>query len=463
MRSRSPRAGRDEVRTTLSVWSLRGLVLIGWLAAMACGARQADAADAAPRVIRDTEIENDIRTLATPIWRAAGLEPHDVGIYMVDDSRINSFVAGGEAIFINTGLIERAETPNELIGVIAHETGHIVGGNVLSSKEEMHNASIESIIAMVLAAGASVVGHSGAPMLGAMGVGERHFLQFSIAQEATADHAALNYLDRACMSARGLLKFFEILQSNEMLSGEHEDPWARTHPLTSQRIEYVRDHVERARCSNAPDRPGSVELLHLIQAKLHAFLDRPSATLQAFPLADNSLVARYARAIAYYRIPDLDKALPAVDGLIRDFPKNPYYRELKGQMLFENGRVRDAIQPYEEAVRLMPTAPLLKIALSQVYIETGDPALNKRAIAYLNDASRDEGRESEVWHFLAVAYGRDNQMGMAALSLAEEALSNNKKKEAVREADRAEQLLPRNTAAYSRAAEIRREAKQSDD
>jgi len=180
-------------------------------------------------------------------------------------------------------------------------------------------------------------------------------------------------------------------------------------------------------------------------------------------LSDNTELARYARAIAYYRIPDLDKALPAIDGLIHDFPKDPYYRELKGQMLFENGRVRDAIHPYEEAVRLMPTAPLLKIALSQVYIETGDPALNKRAIAYLNDASRDEGRESEVWHFLAVAYGRDNQMGMAALSLAEEALANNKKKEAVREAGRAEQLLPRNTTAYARAAEIRREAKQSED
>jgi predicted Zn-dependent protease len=448
------------VRAALSVWSLRGFVLVAWLVAMTGGARVAGAASTA---IRDTEIEHDIRMLAAPIWRVAGLEPGDVGIYLIDDSRLNSFVAGGQAIFINTGLIERAETPNQLIGVIAHETGHIVGGHVLRSKEEMRNASIETIIAMVLAAGASVAGRSGAPMLGAMGVGERHFLQFSIGQEATADHAALNYLDRACLSARGLLKFFKILKSDEMLSGDSGDVWARTHPLTAQRVEYVRDHVEHARCSNAPDRPGAIALLRLIQAKLHAFLDPPSATLAAYPLTDTTELARYARAIAYYRTPDLDKALPAIDGLIRDFPKNPYYRELKGQMLFENGRIRDAMRPYEDAVRLVPSAALLRIALAQTYIETGDPALNKRAIAYLNDASREEGRESQVWHFLAVAYGRDHQMGMAALSLAEQALAKGEKKDAVQEATRAKQLLARNTAAYARAEEIHREAKQSDD
>ena len=420
-------------------------------------------AQADATALRDTEIENDIRTLASPVWRAAGLEPRDVGVYMIDDNQLNSFVAGGQAIFINTGLILRAETPNQLIGVIAHETGHIVGGHVLRAKEEMHNASIESIIAMVLGAAASVAGHSGAPMLGAMGVGERHYLQFSIAQEATADHAALNFLDRACLSARGLLKFFEILQTNEMLVGDSGDQWGRTHPLTAQRVDYVRDHVRHARCSDAPERPGSVELLRRIKAKLHAFLDPPSTTLATYPASDTSELARYARAIAYYRIPDLSKAVPAIDALIRDFPDNPYYRELKGQMLFENGHVRDAVRPYEDAVRLMPSAPLLRISLSQVFIETGDPGLNRRAIAYLNDASREEGRDSQVWHFLAVAYGRDHQMGMAALSLAEQALANGKKKEAMQEATRAQQLLTRNTAAFARAEDIHREAEHLDE
>ena len=450
------------MRAAPSCRSLRAVVLATALGATICGAHRAAARDG-PTAIRDTEIENDIRTLASPVWRAAGLSPGDVGIYLVNDPQINSFVAGGQAIFVNTGLILRAENTNQLIGVIAHETGHITGGHVFSSREAMHNASIETIIAMVLAAGASVAGHSGAPMLGAMGVGQSAYLRFSIAQEATADHAALNYLDHACLSARGLLRFFEILQSNELLSGARGDQWTSTHPLTAQRIEYLRDHVEHARCSGAPDRPGSAELMRLIQAKLHAFLDPPSTTLAAYPPSDTSEIARYARAIAYYRMPALDKALPATDALIRDFPNNPYYRELKGQMLFENGRIREAIGPYEAAVHLAPSAPLLRIALSQTYIETHDPALNRRAIAYLNDASREEGHDSDIWHFLAVAYGRDNQVGMAALSLAEGALAEGKKKDAMQQATRAKQLLTRNTPPYSRAEDIHREAEHLDD
>jgi predicted Zn-dependent protease len=434
--------------------------MVALAAAIGCGAHQAAAADKSG--VRDTEIENDIRTLASPIWRAAGLDPKDVGIYLIHDNALNSFVAGGQAIFINTGLILKVETPNQLIGVIAHETGHITGGHILTSKEAMRNASIETIIAMVLGAAAAVAGHSGAPLLGAQGVGERSFMRFSIAQEATADHAALNFLDRACQSSRGLMKFFEILQTTEMLSGDHQDPWVRTHPLTAQRTQYLRDHVAQARCSNAADPPGSVELLRRIKLKLRAFFDPPSATLAAYPVGDTSVLARYARAIAYYRMPNLDKALPEIDGLIRDFPSDPYYRELRGQMLFENGRIREAIRPYEDSVRLAPSAALLRIALSQAYIETGDPVLNKRAIAYLNDASREEGRDSQVWHFLAVAYGRDNQMGMAALSLAEQALANGKKKDAMQQATRAKQLLARNTAAFARAEDIHREADRLD-
>jgi predicted Zn-dependent protease len=254
----------------------------------------------------------------------------------------------------------------------------------------------------------------------------------------------------------------EIIQGNELLAGDRPDQWASTHPLTAQRIENLRNHVAHARCSDAPERPGAVELLHRVQVKLHAFLDPPATTLAAHPLTDTSELARYARATAYYRVPDLQNAVPAIDGLIRDFPNNPYYRELKGQMLFENGRIREAIRPYQDAVRLAPSAALLRIALSQTYIETSDPALNKRAIAYLNDASREEGRDSAVWHFLAVAYGRDNQIGMAALSLAEEALANRKKTAAMQQATRAKQLLARNTGAYARAEEIHREAEHLD-
>jgi predicted Zn-dependent protease len=451
--------GRRRPRFRLGA-ALRAAALAAFVAAAGGFASHAQAG---PSVIRDAEIESDIRALARPIWRAAGLEPDDVAIYLVHDNQLNSFVTGGQAIFFNTGLIRRAENANQLLGVIAHETGHITGGHVVRAREAIHNATIEGVIAMALGAAAAVAGGNGAPLLGAAGVAQRSLLQFSVTQESTADHAALNMLDRTCQSARGLLRFFEILQSNEMLSGDRSDAWGRTHPLTAQRIQYLRDHVQRSRCSDAPEPPGASDLLRLIKAKLQAFLDPPSTTLAAFPETDTSALARYARAIAYYRLPDLARAVPAIDGLIRDFPNNPYYRELKGQMLFENGRVREAIRPYEDAVRLAPSAPLLRIALSQVYIETGDPAMNKRAIAYLNDASREEGRDGQVWRLLATAYGRDNQIGMAALSLAEEALAAHNKMTAIQQATRARQLLARNSAAYMRAEDIHREAEKLDD
>jgi predicted Zn-dependent protease len=422
-------------------------------------------AAAAETVIRDTEIEADIRTMITPIWRAAGLEPSSLHVYLVEDKQINSFVAGGQNEFINTGLIMRAETPNQLIGVLAHETGHIAGGHLTRFQQAARNASIEGIIAMVLAAAATVVGRGsggGGALLGAEGVAQRAFMQYSVTQEASADHAAMTFLDQSGQSARGLLQFFQILQGEELLAGIREDPYLRTHPLTSERIDYVRNHVEHSRFSDVPDSPANIEMLKRIKAKLGAFISPPSSTLAAYPERDQSVLARYARAIAYYRMPKLDKALPTIDGLIQDFPKDPYFRELKGQMLFENGRIADAAQPYEEAVRLAPAAPLLRMSLAQVYIESNDPKMNKRAIAYLNDAMRTEDKEATGWHLLATAYGRDNQIGMAALALAEEGLAAGKKKDAQQQAVRAKALLPKNSAGYNRAENIHREAEDID-
>jgi predicted Zn-dependent protease len=415
---------------------------------------------AAETFIRDTEIEADIRTMVTPIWKAAGLEPSALRIYLIENKQLNSFVAGGQNEFINTGLIMRSETPNQLLGVLAHETGHIAGAHLTRAQQAMRNASIEGIIAMVLGAAAAIAGKSGAPLLGAEGVAQHAFMQYSVGQEAAADQAALNFLDRAGQSSRGLLQFFQVLQGEELLSGARQDPYLRTHPLTAQRIEHVRNHVDRSRFSDVADSPANIEMLKRIKVKLGAFFSPPSSTLAAYPERDQSVLARYARAIAYYRMPKLDKALPIIDGLIRDFPKDPYFRELKGQMLFENGRIADAVQPYEEAVRLAPGAPLFRISLAQVYIESNDPKLNKRAIAHLNDALRSEDKDSNGWHLLATAYGRDDQMGLAALALAEEGLSAGKKKDATQQASRAKALLLKSSAAYNRAEEIQREAEK---
>lgn len=414
--------------------------------------------------IRDAEIENTLRTFYDPIFKAAGLDTNAVHVYIVNDPQLNSFVAGGQNVFINTGTIMRSETPNQLIGIVAHETGHIAGGHLLRFDQAMHDASIESIIATVIGAGVSALAHGsnagGAAMMAGQEVGLRHFLQFSVAQEASADAAALKFLDRTHQSARGLLEFFQILEQDELLSGIKEDPYLRTHPLTSERIDVVREHVEQSPYSNNPDPPEWVELHKRMKAKLIAFLQSPQNALRQYPETDQSIAGRYARAIAEYRLPDLDKALALINGLIADEPRNAYFEEFKGQMLFESGRVQDAVQPYQKAVQLAPESALLKVELAQVEIESEDPALVKDALTQLKSASRYEDQNPDTWRLLAVAYGRSGDMGDSALAQAEQAVANGDLSLAGHLAERAISLLPPG-ASKLRAQDIQLEAQQA--
>jgi len=416
--------------------------------------------------IRDAEIESTLRTFYTPILLTAGLDPSAVHIYIVNDPTLNSFVAGGQNIFINTGTIMRSETPNQLVGIVAHETGHIAGGHLIRSEEAMKAATIKTIIAMVLGVGAAAAAHNpegaGAAMIGAQGVGLRSFLSFSVAQEANADQAALRFLDATHQSARGLLEFFEILEGQEVLSGSHQAPYLRTHPLTTQRIDYVRQHVEQSPYSNVTDSAAWVELHKRMKAKLIAFLYPPAQAMQYFPETDTSVSARYGRAIAYYRIPELKRAVSLIDGLIAQEPNNPYFHELKGQMLFENGHVAEAVAPYREAVRLAPDVALLRVELGQVEIETEDKSLNMDALTNLKSAAQYEARNADTWHFLAIAYGRAGDMGNMSLSLAEESMANGDKAQAKGQAHRALQLLPQGSQARLRAEDIEMEASRKE-
>ena len=414
-------------------------------------------------LLRDAEIEDIIRTYATPIWRAAGLDPDAVHIYIVADPTLNSFVAGGQNLFMNSGTILRSESPNQLVGIMAHETGHIAGGHLARSEEALRHATIQNIIALVVgAAAAAASGNAGAgaaAILGGASVAQRSFLAFSVTQEASADQAALTFLDRTGQSARGLLQFFEILEQQEVLTAGHQDPYVRTHPLTEQRVEYVREHVAHSKYSDVPDPPAWIEMHKRMKAKLAAFLGSPPQVLAGIKPDDHSVAARYERAIAYYRTPDLKQAVPMIDGLIQDYPRDPYFRELKGQMLFENGRIGEAVAPYEEAVKLDPQSALLRIELAQVQLETNDDALVAKALANLNEAVRFEDRNPEAWRFIAIAHGRSNNIGMMALALAEEGIADGSYGEARQQAARALKLLPAGPA-KQRALDIQEEAKR---
>ncbi|HEY5210370.1 MAG TPA: M48 family metalloprotease [Stellaceae bacterium] len=450
----SPSRGRSPARFA------RRVILIG-VAAAGLLVGQARAQDD-PQMLRDAEIETDLIAFEAPVYRAAGLDIAALHIYLVNDMALNSFVAGGQNIFMNVGTIMRAERPNQLIGIMAHETGHIAGGHIARSEDAMRKATYEGLAAMVLGAAMAAVsgGAAGAALLGASGVAQNAWLQYSIEQEARADQAALTFLDRTHQSAQGLLDFFLILQQQEFLTGQQEIPYLRTHPLTEQRVDYMREHVERSPYSKNTDPPDQVAMLKRMKAKLDGFLQPPEQTLNEFPDSDQSLTARYARAIAYYRIPDLGRAVPAIDSLIHDYPNDPYFAELKGQMLFENGRIAEAVAPYARSSKLDPGSMLLRTELAQVQIESGDPKLLNSARANLEEVVRNEVQNPEAWRLLAIAYGRAGNMGMAALALAEQGSSKGDVQMARGEALHALKLLPGGTA-RQRAQDIADEAKRN--
>jgi predicted Zn-dependent protease len=415
-------------------------------------------------LIRDAEIEGTIRAYAAPLFAVAGLDPDAVQVYLVNDGRINAFVAGGQRLFLNTGLIMRAKNPNQLAGVIAHETGHIAGGHLARLQDALSQATTAAIISMLLGiAAAALAGDgkaAGAAIIGGTSLAERNLLYYNRGQESAADQAGMSYLDRTGQSSRGMLQFFELLENQELMAAIRQDPYLRSHPLTRERIDAVRAHVQRSRHSDAADPPELIARHARMIAKLRGFLQGPSETLRQYPVADRSLAGRYARAIAHYRMPDLRRALPEIDGLIAEFPADPWFHELKGQILFENGRVPESEAPYREALRLAPAEPLLRYGLAQVLLERNSAPGATEARALLNEAVRHETRNPSFWRLLAIAYGREGNIGMAALSLAEQASAAGRHRMALQQSIRALGVLPRGSPGWLRAEDLRDEARR---
>jgi predicted Zn-dependent protease len=416
--------------------------------------------------IRDTEIENIIRAYTTPVFEAAGLDPAAVRIYLVNDKSLNAFVAGGQNLFINTGLLMRSKNAEQVIGVVAHETGHIAGGHLARGQDAMRNASAESILAMVLGAAAAVA--SGRPDVGsAVAAGGRNtalrsYLSYSRTQEGSADAAAMRFLDATGQSAKGLLEFMHTLEGEELLPASLQDPYLRTHPLTRDRITALEDFVAKSPNSDKPEKPEFEEMHRRMVAKLYGFMDSPTTTLRRYPLSDTSLPARYAQTIAFWRKLDMEKALAYIDALIAEHPDDPYFHELKGQMLYETGHPAEALKPYETAVRLMPDAPLLRIGLANVQLELNNWEMLEPAITNLRAALFRESNNPSVWRQLGIAYGRKGDVAQSSLALAEEALLVGDKPRAKFHAGKAEQLLPKGSPGWLEADDILQAAEQKD-
>ncbi len=389
-------------------------------------------ARAAPVLIRDAEIEETLRLYAAPVFRAAGLSPGAVKVHIIRDPRINAFVAGGQRIFINTGLLRQARTPGEVIGVLAHEAGHIAGAHLVRMGLEAKRLSTLAILNQVLAAGAVIGGAAAgsdaglkagqALMMGGSSMLQRRFLAYARTQEAAADQAAARYLERAGLSGQGMLRMFDRLATRAVATLTHADPYVLTHPMPRQRISNLERMVKGSRHYRRPDPPALVLRHRLMQAKLAGFLSSPQTVWRRYPPSDTSMPARYARAIAAYRRGDLKTALRLIDGLLRERPKYPWFHELKGQALLESGRVRPAITALERAVRLAPRNGLVRLLLAQALLARGDAAAARQALDHLRRAAPQEGGRPLLHHLSARAWGRLGNILRADLATAEAAL-----------------------------------------
>ena len=411
----------------------------------------------AQSLIRDTEIEHMLREYSNPLLSAAGLAPADVKLYIIADPTINAFVTGGQNIFLHTGTIIEAETPNQLKGVIAHETGHIAGAHLARVGDGVSAAQVPMFISLglgLIAAFAGEGGAAGALMASSQQFGALAFMTYSRAQEASADQAALQYLETSGQSAEGLVEFFERFRYQEVMSNARRFPYFRSHPLSSERISILRNNANSAAHVNVDDTPEEIADLQRLQGKIYGFLAEPEFVLYRYPRTDQTLPARYARAVAYFREARLDNARVEIESLISDEPDNPYFQELYGQMLFETGHIRDSIPYHARSVELEPTAPLLRLNLAISLIAADDDALLAEAKDNLQVALDIEPDNAFAWYQLSIVHEREGDTALAQLAVAEQAYATGNGERALMFAGRARASLEQGTPAWMRATEI---------
>jgi predicted Zn-dependent protease len=444
------------------------------VAGLAIALANATTANAAGGIIRDAETETLMRAYAKPIFATSGLGSQGVRIHIVNDRAFNAFVVDGQNMFVHAGLLMDAKSPNQVIGVIAHESGHITGGHLSRLRVQVGKAKSAALMLQILGLAAMAAGaFVGAPGLGQLGMGAayggtdaalRSVLAYRQNEESSADQAAIGYLNATKQSGRGMLETFEVM-ANKTLGVQGIDPYLQSHPMPQQRIVQLRELVTSSPHYNNVDPPELQYRHNLIKAKLFGFLDQPKTLFNRYPKSDRSLPAAYARAIATYRQSGVDAAMPQLDALIAAQPNWPYFHEIKGQFLFESGRAAKAIPSLRRAVELAPDQPLLRIMLSQALVGAGSPKHIDEAIRNLRKALTREETSSMGYRQLAAAYARKaeatkaagarkNYMAQAALASAEAYFYEGQLKLAKQQAKRAKAGLVNGTPNWLKADDI---------
>jgi predicted Zn-dependent protease len=416
-------------------------------------------------VVRDAEIEQLLRDYSLPIFKAARINAGATKIILIGDRRFNAFVANGRQMFINIGAIMESETPNQLIGVIAHESGHIAGGHLVRLRDEVARAQILAVIGTLLGAAAvggamasggdvGLSGNPGAIVLGPQELVRRNLLSYQRGEEQAADRAALNYLEATGQSARGMIETFERFANESLFASAGADPYTQSHPMAPDRIANVSAVAAESRFFNVQDKPALKSRHDLARAKLFGFAARFDEVQRRYPPNDRSLAAAYARAIAMYRAGRLPEAIELIDQLIGAAPRNPYFWEVKGQALLEGGRADAAISPLRQAVKLAPNQPLIRGLLAQALVATGKPGSIDTAIKELKAVLGRDREAVDAWRTLARAYGLKGDGARADLATAEEFMVSGRRREAIPIARRAQSRFKQGSPDWLRADDI---------
>ena len=412
----------------------------------------------AQSILRDAETEAFFKEISEPLIRAAGLDPNNVNVVLINDKSINAFVAGGQTVYLHSGLIDAASTANEVQGVIAHELGHIEGGHVIRFGEGVSAATGFSIATLILAAAAIAVG-AGQAGMGILAAGQQaalgKFLAFTRAQEGVADASGARYLAAAGISGKGSIAFFKTLQNFEFRLGiPQEDSYARTHPLSGERISVLEDTYRANAAWTAPLNAKWEADFKRVKAKLSGYLADPNITLRDYPESDVSIAARYARAYAWHKAAYPEKALAEASTLLKTSTDDPYFLELYGQILLESGQPANAIEPLRKAVKLTGNQPLIAAVFGHALIATEDKANLQEATTVLKAAVAKDNQNPFAWYQLGVVYEQQGDRPRAALASAERYLMEGAPQFALPNAQEAMAGLPEYSPDWIRAQDI---------
>ncbi len=371
-------------------------------------------------IISDEETEMYLAQVLQPIFKTAGIPFNRNKIYIVNDNSLNAFVSDGNDMFIHTGTLLKADSSDEISGVLAHETGHIMGGHILRQKIKNQNMQEASLASLILAGAAAAATGRGdvamAVMMGSQSSMLNHYLAYRVEEERSADEAAIKLLGKIHQSPQGMLNFMKKIQRQNTLNGIEESNYFRTHPLTGERIRFIE---QAAREAHSPSVSTNEAQFKRVKAKLTAFLSEPSHTFRKYPATDQSSTAAYARAIAYFKQLKFKQAIRTLDKLLESEPKNPYLYELKGQIYMESGKLQEAEKSYAQALELRPHSALLQLDWAQAALENNPSASQSTKIITTLQQSLQRRPSAMGWLLLSQAYDRAGKSYFATYATAE--------------------------------------------